>query len=127
VPTSISHLFDDLASGVRMRRVLPYLLEADDIGLEPIEPRHDLVPSFGPCWFQERVGVHVHHSKNRLGHKLTLEGHLGQFTLGYSTVCDRAPGEAAHNGRSGLALLARSLTERRVSRQSNRAQNRRGS
>jgi hypothetical protein len=51
----------DPRRGVLGARGLPHLLEAHDIGLEPVDPRDHLVPALGPPRLEQRARVELHH------------------------------------------------------------------
>ena len=67
-----SRVLGDPASSVRVAIVLPDLLETHDVGVQLVEPVHDLVSTLPPPSTDKRIDVELHDPQHPLGHTHTL-------------------------------------------------------
>ena len=92
-PSARAHALDEPAGRVLVGGVLPDLLEAHDVGLQPLEPGDDLRPAVLPPRLEQRPGVELHDAQRGIGRSGDLEGERsdrlgGHGTLGPVTTVD---------------------------------------
>ena len=108
------------ASGVRVAIVLPDLLETHDVGVQLVEPGHDLVSTLPPPSTDQRIDIELHDPQHPLGHTHTLPvmtaappARSGAEAHQRGVREERGTTRAAASGNAGCP--ARPLTRRSIS------------